>query len=412
MQEQKENTPSNTPLHSAVVFTLEEENITSQDDWEAAPHDWQEPEEETTNSDIPNTNNDIMNEHTDNQQPIDHTWVDHIPPLSDEPTEQNDMTPTESTTTKAEQLTETNHTSTDTANTIEPAESDFSLKLELEQDPAPDTVLETESEANTTHFSLDLHESDDEEQNNDTHKRETLAERAAELSDNSLAARIAGLHSADALLEQQEKEQQEETNQSETDKREATKEETEYGRLRYLQHLLGEHNDTCFSSDLDEYGNEDFSILLQEDWLNAQNAIQSERDSEFLLPVQSVVLDTQTNNSPNVPEITVHIYHIPDLPIGKRVKILSEAAMVSGIRARLRPHLANAVAGLASRVLQKKIANLSYELQMMLNEEVPQIVEEILDHNLDEIIRDIKQSSQTDTSEHYTTVSEEPNTDE
>ena len=66
---------------------------------------------------------------------------------------------------------------------------------------------------------------------------------------------------------------------------------------------------------------------------------------------------------------------------------------MQGIRERLKPHLSNAVAGMVRQALQKKLAMLSYDLQTMLNEETPQLVEDVLDHNLNAIFRSVKDAA-------------------
>ena len=45
------------------------------------------------------------------------------------------------------------------------------------------------------------------------------------------------------------------------------------------------------------------------------------------------------------------------------------------------------------QALQKKLAMLSYDLQTMLNEETPQLVEDVLDHNLNAIFRSVKDAA-------------------
>ncbi|WP_304335157.1 hypothetical protein, partial [Conchiformibius steedae] len=231
-------------------------------------------------------------------------------------------------------------------------------------------------------------------------REKPLAERAAELPAGSLAARIAGLHAPEALTDSSESALPEPAPVKPS--RETTPEEREYGRLRYLQHLADEHNRSLF----DDSGEQN-AILIQEDWLAAQNALESEQSKEFLLPVHSHTL--KSPDTPDVPEITVHVYNPPELPIGKRVKILSEEALIDGIRSRLQPHIANAVAGLTHRVLLRKTAALSYDLQMQLNEEVPQVVEEILQHHLDEIIHLVKRESAHEEVREYTAVPDDEN---
>jgi len=94
-----------------------------------------------------------------------------------------------------------------------------------------------------------------------------------------------------------------------------------------------------------------------------------------------------------LPAVAVHVYELPDLPSTRRVRVLSEQELMQGIRDKLLPHLSNAVAGMVRQALQKKLAMLSYDLQTMLNEETPQLVEDVLDHNLNAIFRSVKDAA-------------------
>ena len=75
------------------------------------------------------------------------------------------------------------------------------------------------------------------------------------------------------------------------------------------------------------------------------------------------------------------------------MRVISEQELMQGIRDKLLPHLSNAVAGMVRHALQKKLAMLSYDLQTMLNEETPQLVEDVLDHNLNAIFRSVKDAA-------------------
>ena len=108
----------------------------------------------------------------------------------------------------------------------------------------------------------------------------------------------------------------------------------------------------------------------------------------------SASLGSLKNDAPvALPDIAVHVYELPDLPSTRRVRVLSEQELMQGIRDKLLPHLSNAVAGMVRQALQKKLAMLSYDLQTMLNEETPQLVEDVLDHNLNAIFRSVKDAA-------------------
>ena len=174
----------------------------------------------------------------------------------------------------------------------------------------------------------------------------------------------------------------------------------------YLSQSVAEHNrrDSITDTEVD--------VLIQEDWLAAQTALQSERTRRYAHEIKTVLLKGQTptsepaaaaapafsgslkNDAPvALPDVAVHVYELPDLPSTRRVRVISEQELMQGIRDKLLPHLSNAVAGMARQALQKKLAMLSYDLQTMLNEETPQLVEDVLDHNLNAIFRSVKDAA-------------------
>lgn len=182
-------------------------------------------------------------------------------------------------------------------------------------------------------------------------------------------------------------------------------EELDYAYREYLKKREQDHNQQVQAAD------DDIGVLIQEDWLTAQQALQSERNRRHQNPLHTVTLNEdapvtdeivgdidengefvvqEQHRIPSVPAITVHVYDLPQLPTTRKIKVLSEKELLAEIQARLRPHLANAVSGMVRQALQKKMAMLSYDLQTMLNEETPQMVDDVLEHNLAHIMREIK----------------------
>lgn len=390
--------------NASMVFTLQDEHNAlpdahEQDAWETAPHDWCEPESpaEYGTADpaayAPQAAAPVSAA-DDIPEPPPQSEAQEAPfrPAADESAavhgtqaEENEQSADEQFADEvaAAALDALNQAENDSQETADEAPSEPAII----RDPAavPDYRLPDPPPA------------DDEPA---PEREKPLAERAAELPAGSLAARIAGLHAPEALADHSDSALPEPAPVKPS--RETTPEEREYGRLRYLQHLADEHNRNLF----DDSGEQN-AILIQEDWLAAQNALESEQSKEFLLPVHTHAL--KSPETPDAPEITVHVYNPPELPIGKRVKILSEEALIDGIRSRLQPHIANAVAGLTHRVLLRKTAALSYDLQMQLNEEVPQVVEEILQHHLDEIIHLVKREATHEEVREYTAVPDDEN---
>lgn len=172
----------------------------------------------------------------------------------------------------------------------------------------------------------------------------------------------------------------------------------------YLSQSVAEHNwrDSITDTEVD--------VLIQEDWLAAQTALQSERTRRYAHETKTVLLKSTAgesaaeaasaslgslkNDAPvALPDVAVHVYELPELPSTRRVRVISEQELMQGIRDKLLPHLSNAVAGMVRQALQKKLAMLSYDLQTMLNEETPQLVEDVLDHNLNAIFRSVKDAA-------------------
>ena len=172
----------------------------------------------------------------------------------------------------------------------------------------------------------------------------------------------------------------------------------------YLSQSVAEHNrrDSITDTEVD--------VLIQEDWLAAQTALQSERTRRYSHETKTVLLKSTAgesaaeaasaslgslkNDAPvALPDVAVHVYELPELPSTRRVRVISEQELMQGIRDKLLPHLSNAVAGMVRQALQKKLAMLSYDLQTMLNEETPQLVEDVLDHNLNAIFRSVKDAA-------------------
>ena len=48
------------------------------------------------------------------------------------------------------------------------------------------------------------------------------------------------------------------------------------------------------------------------------------------------------------------------------------------------------MAGLVRQAVQKKLATLTYDLQLMLNEETEKVVRDVLEHNLAAVFRSVK----------------------
>ena len=172
----------------------------------------------------------------------------------------------------------------------------------------------------------------------------------------------------------------------------------------YLRRCEAEHN-----AQLKNTVQTDVDVLIQEDWLAAQTALQSERNRRHLVEKQTIVLKnnhdamdeeliltpteiTLPENTTKLPEFAIHVYEIPNAHTKRKLRVVSEKELMQGIVDKLKPHLSNAVAGMVRQALQKKLATISYDLQISLNDETPKIVQEVLEHNLDIVFRTVKNS--------------------
>ncbi|MCS4532982.1 hypothetical protein [Neisseria montereyensis] len=187
----------------------------------------------------------------------------------------------------------------------------------------------------------------------------------------------------------------------------------------YLQQWQKEHNDPLADTMTAET---DATVLLQEDWLAAQTALQSARiDDSKVQSTRTVWLNPKRQNVafenpiPEQPKpsseeegtqehpieeavqpeewlpVTVKVIN-PQADPRKPVLFLSEQELLEHLTRRLRPHLTDAVAGMVRVAIQKQAAALTYQLQQILHEQTPALVDEILEHNLKAVMSDIKYS--------------------
>lgn len=167
----------------------------------------------------------------------------------------------------------------------------------------------------------------------------------------------------------------------------------------YLNYREREHNQRVEQGLIEE---EQIGILMEEDWLEAQQALQIDGEVTHTLSLypdennpkqyHQHHLDFPHDVNDEIrPVIRVNVYNLPDLPSTRKIRVWSESELLGELERKLRPHLTQAVAGLVNHVVQRKLSNLSYDLQMMLNEETPRLVEDVLEHHMESILRDIKE---------------------
>lgn len=154
----------------------------------------------------------------------------------------------------------------------------------------------------------------------------------------------------------------------------------------------------------------DTALLIQEDWLAAQNCLQSAPIDETLPSGCTVQLkgnqativqaDTSDSNIADVnpvynengqPIIHVHMHVIePRGTANRAVTCISEQALLQQLSEKLRPHLADVLSGMVRVAVQKHTAGLVTTLQRELLAEVPSAVDDVLKYNLAQVMNNFK----------------------
>ncbi|MCP1660165.1 hypothetical protein [Neisseria perflava] len=190
----------------------------------------------------------------------------------------------------------------------------------------------------------------------------------------------------------------------------------------YLLKWQQEHNAEVAQSGREEVETDNM-VILQENWLAAQSALQMKASDKYIESTRTVWLNPKhqtvefpkaqaeaagdempsenqnddVSDGQSAPEdevaekITVNINVLnPQAVNRKEVFCLSEQELTERLIKRMRPHLTDAVNGMIRVVVQKQMALFTYQLQQTLNEQAPDLVEEVLQHNLKKILSDIK----------------------
>ena len=164
-------------------------------------------------------------------------------------------------------------------------------------------------------------------------------------------------------------------------------------------------------------------VLLQENWLSAQSSLQMKASDKQIDSTRTVWLNPkhqkvefaapEQGNRPSSggqqegaaaesgvsdglaaeegPRIAVNINVLnPQAVNRKEVFCLSEKDLTERLIERMRPHVADAVNGMIRVAVQKQMALFTYQLQQTLNEQAPQLVEEVLEYNIKKVLTDLK----------------------
>ena len=155
----------------------------------------------------------------------------------------------------------------------------------------------------------------------------------------------------------------------------------------------------------------DTALLIQEDWLAAQHCLQSAVDvntpSKCTISLQGkdcqVVAEKQVDpqaenlnkanseHDNNQSIVHVHMHVIEPRGVANRgVACISEQELLQQLSEKLRPHLADVLAGMVRVAVQRHTAGLVTTLQRELLAEVPSAVDDVLKHNLVLVMNKIK----------------------
>lgn len=190
--------------------------------------------------------------------------------------------------------------------------------------------------------------------------------------------------------------------------------------MEYLEQWQREHNAELEETEQVET---DTMVLLQENWLSAQSSLQMKASDKQIDSTRTVWLNPkhqkvefsapEQGNRPSSggqqegavaesgvsdglaaeegPRIAVNINVLnPQAVNRKEVFCLSEKDLIERLIERMRPHVADAVNGMIRVAVQKQMALFTYQLQQTLNEQAPQLVEEVLEYNIKKVLTDLK----------------------
>lgn len=174
----------------------------------------------------------------------------------------------------------------------------------------------------------------------------------------------------------------------------------------YLKNWQNRHN-AALAGELTET---DATVLLEEDWLNAQNALQGNVKAQNVLDKQTVWFTPKHHAAPQAQSgtegekdgeaaaafspqdipVSVNVLDPQGVPASRPVFCLSEQELVERLLHRLMPHLTDAVNGLVRTAITRQAANLNQQLYQAVQSEMPDLVKDILDYNLKNVLTELK----------------------
>lgn len=198
--------------------------------------------------------------------------------------------------------------------------------------------------------------------------------------------------------------------QSEEETRKLDAKERDRVLREYLLQWQKEHNEEV---EKEEKVETDTEVLLQENWLNAQASLQMAASDKQVESTRTVWLKPKSNTVEfptaaeveaaaaadhaaeegytGEPRINVRLNVLnPQVNTRREVTVLSESELLERLTDKIRPHLTDAVNGMIRVAVQKQMALLTLQLQQILQEQAPSVVDEVLEYNLKKVMSEIK----------------------
>ena len=132
-------------------------------------------------------------------------------------------------------------------------------------------------------------------------------------------------------------------------------------------------------------------------WLKTQPEIDTdgEQNDDAVLPVSdievSVEQPVEATDANMYAPVHVHIV-TPELAANERLSVVSEQELLAQLATKLKPYFVDMLAGLVRNELNRQTTALVQRLQDNISEEIPMLVDDVLQENLLNVLNEIKQS--------------------
>ena len=181
----------------------------------------------------------------------------------------------------------------------------------------------------------------------------------------------------------------------------------------YLASYQREHN---MALSPEQFSQEGF-VVLEDGWLNMQNSLQGDVRPEAIDESTRVWLNPKClqegeisaghrenggGRRPDVPlqaldhdliPTTVNVLKPEGVEKTRPVICLSEQVFIEKLGQKLMPHLVDAVAGMVRHTILKQAHYVSSQVQNSIEEQTPDLVRDVLDHNLKSVLSELKYDS-------------------